>query len=258
LLAALSGLAAETGYEDGQPRDLGFPYADSNAGVTLAFAIVAALAARKRNGGGQIVDVSLWEAMLATSYSGWVNHAMGNPEYRPMGNHDPLHAPSNLYRSKGDDEWVAIDVRGDAQWRALCGAIGRPELAADARFRTREARKANEIELDRILGAWCAPQDRWELTRTLQAVAVPAFPCMTSRDMVNDEHLKARGAFTAGPHPEVGVQTLLGVPWRFTRRPNAKMSHAPLLGQHTDAVLEGLLGLNAAQRAELRARKVVE
>ncbi|MBI4083497.1 MAG: CoA transferase [Candidatus Lambdaproteobacteria bacterium] len=259
LLAPLAGLSAETGYQDGAPRELGFPYADPNAGVYTALAIAAALWSRDRHGtGGQVIDISLWEAMLATSFSGWMNHVVGNPPYRPMGNRDPVHAPSNLYRTRGDDTWVAIDVRSEARWRALCTAIGRPELADDARFRTRAARKANEDALDGIVGDWCAARERWEITRALQAQAVPAFPCLSSKDLAEDPHLNARNVFNRWAHPEVGEQTLLGVPWRFALRPRRTGPPAPLLGQHTDAVLEGLLGLDAAQRADLRARKVIE
>jgi len=259
LLAPLSGLAAETGYADGAPRELGFPYADPNAGLYAAFAITAALAARDRNGGqGQVVDVSLWEAMLATAYEGWMNHEMGNPPYRPLGNHDPVHAPSNLYRTRGDDEWVAIDARSEAHWRALAEAMGQPALAGDDRFRTREVRKANEQALDGVVGAWCARRERWEVTRLLQAAGVPAFPALSAKDLFEDEHLNARNAFNRWEHPEVGVKALMGLPWRYTVRPNGQGGPAPLLGQHTDEVLEELLGLNAAQRADLRARKIVE
>jgi crotonobetainyl-CoA:carnitine CoA-transferase CaiB-like acyl-CoA transferase len=259
LISPLAGLAAVTGYEDGIPQDIGMPYGDPNSGVYTAFAIAAALWARQRHGGqGQVIDLSMWEAMLCSSFEGWMNHAMGNPPDRPMGNHDPLWAPHNLYRCQGDDHWVAIAATNDTEWQALCQAIGQPERATEERFCNGAARKANEVALDQIIGVWCATRERWDITRLLTAAGVPAFPSMSMQDLIDDPHLKARGCFTHWQHPEVGLRTLMGAPWRLRNRPNDLGGHAPLLGQHTGAILEALLGLDATQRARLRAEGVVE
>jgi len=175
-----------------------------------------------------------------------------------MGNHDPVWAPHNVYRCQGDDAWVAIAATTEREWQALCQALGQPALVADPRFRDATARKANEAVLDQLLGAWCASRERWAITHTLATAGVPAFPSMSMRDLLDDTHLNARGCFTRWGHPEVGPRLLMGAPWQCTNRPNGLGSHAPLLGQHTDAVLEALLGLDAAQRAQLRAEGVVE
>jgi crotonobetainyl-CoA:carnitine CoA-transferase CaiB-like acyl-CoA transferase len=205
-----------------------------------------------------VIDLSMWEAMLCTSFEGWMQHTLGNPPYRPMGNHDPVWAPHNVYRCQSDDAWVAIAATTEQEWQALCRAMGHPELAADPRFQDAAARKANEAALDQFLSAWCATRERWAITRTLATAGVPAFPSMSMRDLLDNDHLTARGCFTHWDHPEVGARPLMGAPWRLTNRPNGLGSHAPLLGQHTDAVLEALLGLDAEQRAQLRTAGVVE
>jgi benzylsuccinate CoA-transferase BbsF subunit len=239
LIAPLAGLSAVTGY--------------------TAVAIAAALWARQHHGGsGQVIDLSMWEAMLSTSFEGWMQYALGNPPYRPMGNHDPVRAPHNVYRCQGDDAWVAIAAATEQEWQALCRAMGQAELIEDSRFQHMAARKANEAALDQYIGAWCATRERWAITHMLAAAGVPAFPSMSMRDLLGDAHLNARGCFTHWDHPEVGSRPLMGAPWRLTNRPNGLGSHAPLLGQHTDAVLETLLGLDGAQRARLRAEGVVE
>jgi crotonobetainyl-CoA:carnitine CoA-transferase CaiB-like acyl-CoA transferase len=133
-----------------------------------------------------------------------------------------------------------------------------PELASHPRFCNGDARKDNEAELDQLMATWCASRERWAITRTLATAGVPAFPSMSMRDLLEDAHLNARGCFTHWEHPEVGQRTLMGAPWRLTNRQNGIGSHAPLLGQHTDAVLQELLGLDADQRAQLRAQGVVE
>lgn len=235
------------------------PYGDPNGGVYTAVAIAAALWARQRHGGhGQVIDLSMWEAMICTSFEGWMQHAMGNPSHRPMGNHDPVWAPHNVYRCQGDDAWVAIAATSERQWQALCRTIGQPELADDGRFRQAAARKANEAILDQILAAWCASRESWAITHALATAGVPAFPSMSMQALLDDRHLKVRGCFTRWEHPEVGARPLMGAPWQLANRPNGLGSHAPLLGQHTDAILEELLGLDTAQRAQLRTAGVIE
>ena len=259
LIAPLAGVAAQTGFDDGVPQDVGMPYGDPNGGTYTAIALTAALLARQHHGkGGQVIDLSMWEAMVCTSYEGWMNHVLDNSGFTPMANHDPVWAPHNVYRCQGEDAWVALAVTHERHWQSLCQAIDRPDLADDARFRNAAARKTHEAELDELLAAWCERRDRWEVTRTLQAHGVPAFPSMSMSDLIADAHLLERDCFTHWTHPEVGQRTLMGAPWRLTRRLNGIGSHAPLLGQHTDEVLETLLHLDAEDRDQLRAEGVIE
>ncbi|MEE8394480.1 MAG: CoA transferase [bacterium] len=266
LISALGGLVGQTGYGDGMPRDVGMAYGDPNGGVYTAVAILAALNARgsprgspRGNGGAPpVIDTSMWEAMLFSSFDGWMNHALGNEPYPHMGNRDPYCAPHNLYRCRGGDAWLAIAVTDERAWRGLCGALERPDWARDGRLADAAGRKAAEDMLDKAIGAWCAGRDRWEATRILQGQGVPAFPCLSARDLVADPHLEARGALTRYPHPEAGARPLMGAPWRLAHRPPANRTAAPLLGEHTDDVLQNLLGRNAAQRAELRKLGAIE
>ena len=256
-------LCAATGYEeDGLPRSVRNAYADPNAGIYTAFAIVAALKARRAGEPGLVIDTSLWDPLLSTGCESWMSHVLGNPPLKPSGNRDPRWAPHNVYRcagdAQGDDRWVAIAVRSDGQWSGLCAALGEPSLAEDARYTTAAGRKAHEAELDRKLAAWCAPRDRWDVTRTLQARGVPAFPCMNSRDLAEDEHLRARGFFATFDHPEVGERAHIGIPWRLAGRPNGVRSRAPLLGEHTEATLRELLALSPSELKALRGRGAIE
>ncbi len=259
LISPLAGISAQTGYDDGKPQDVGMAYGDPNGGVYTAIAVMASLWAGARHGApGQVIDVSMWEAMLCTGFEGWMNHTLGNPPYRPMGNRDPVDAPHNVYRCLGEDAWVAVAVDDQAQWPGLCRALGAPELARDERFRDAAARKAHEDELDEVIGAWCATRERWEAARSLQAEGVPAMPVLDSKDLQEDPHLLARGCFTHWPHPEVGVFRMMGAPWHMSTAPNGIGHAAPMLGEHTDYVLDKLLGLDAQRRAELREEKIVE
>jgi benzylsuccinate CoA-transferase BbsF subunit len=175
-----------------------------------------------------------------------------------QGNRDPRMAPHNCFRCAGDDQWVTIACETDDEWQALCRAIGQPHLATDARFLTSCDRKAREDEIDDILTAWTAPRDKWEVTRTLQAAGVAAFPSMTTKDIAEDPQLEGRGFFVRLSHPEVGVRTNTGIPWVLAHSAAHVRSPAPLLGQHTDQVMRDILGYSEQRIAELKERKILD
>ncbi len=273
----LAGSSALTGYEeDGQPQNMRIAYADPNAGAYLAFAILAALEVKRQGGGGQTIDIALWEAFICTGFEGWMAHALGAEPPAPMGNHDPRFAPHNLYRCRGagsddedggeygggvkdgGDDWVAIAVTGQKQWRALCDVAGKPAWTDDPRFATAELRKARESQLDAWLCEWCRGQDKWDVTRKLQAAGVPAFPALSAKELSGNEHLLERGFLALSDTPEAGKRLHTGVPWRMRNRPNGVPFRAPLLGEHTDSVLKTVLGLDRAEIARLRDAGAIE
>jgi crotonobetainyl-CoA:carnitine CoA-transferase CaiB-like acyl-CoA transferase len=253
----LTGLSALTGYHKGPPQELGVSIGDPNAGITAAAAICAALAARKRTGRGQYIDVALWSAATVLAAEGWMEYAMNGTEPPRQGNRDVWMAPHNCFRCRGEDAWVAIACGSEEEWRALCRVMGQPQLADDPRFRTARERKAHEDEVEQFLSAWTMQQDRWEITHKLQAVGVAAFPSMSSKDLLEDAHLNGRGFFARLPHPQVGIQTHTGIPWILTKAPNGVRSPAPLLGQHTDEVLRDVLGYTDEDIVQLGEQQVL-
>ena len=256
-IAPLTGLSAMTGYAGGPPQEVGISYGDPNSGIHAAVAVTAALAARKRTGKGQYIDVSLWESVAALVPEGWMDYAMNGLEPTRRGNRDPLMAPHNCFRCAGEDEWVSIACGDDAEWQALCEAMGQTGLGTDARFRTVQDRKANEDELDTIITAWTRTRDKWQVTETLQARGVAAFPSMNSKDLADDPHLKQRGFFAELPHAEVGIRKHTGIPWLLSESPNGVQNQAPLLGQHTDQVMRDVLGYSDEHIAQLKERQVL-
>jgi crotonobetainyl-CoA:carnitine CoA-transferase CaiB-like acyl-CoA transferase len=257
-MAPLSGMSALTGYVGGSPQEIGLSLGDPNAGINAAVAICAALAARKRTGRGQYIDVSLWHAMTAVVGEGWMEYTMNGMELPRVGNRDLWMAPHDCYRCAGEDEWVSVVCGSEAEWQALCRAIGQPQLAIDTRFRTARDRKANEDALDQILTVWTTPRNKWDITRTLQAAGVAAFPSMNSKDLAGDVHLNARGFFAKPPHAEVGELLHTGIPWLLANGANGVRSAAPLLGEHTDAIMRDVMGYTDAQIAKLKEEKVLD
>ena len=112
-------------------------------------------------------------------------------------------------------------------------------------------------EIDRIVAAWCATRERWEITRHLQAAGVPAYPSQSNKDLTEDPHLVARDYFTRLPHPEVGTRIHPGIPWKLRHARNGVRSPAPCLGADTDAVLSELLGKSVDELQQLRDREVL-
>jgi crotonobetainyl-CoA:carnitine CoA-transferase CaiB-like acyl-CoA transferase len=165
-------------------------------------------------------------------------------------------APHGIFRAAGDDRWVAIAVRSDEEWRRLAGVMGLPAAERD-RLATLTARKADEDGLEALVTAWTAARTPEEITALLQEAGLAAAPAMTNRDLHDDPHLGGRGFFVELEHPEVGVRRHLGIPWTMSGTPCAVARPAPCFGEATDYVLGDLLGIDAAARADLRARGIV-
>src|SRR5216684_325760 len=257
----LSGLSALTGYRGGPPMHAGFSYADPNAGVHGAFAILTALYHRDTTGEGQYIDMSQWECAMGVLPEGILEYTMNGKEPARDGNRDPLIAPHGVFPSKDRfentgimiDMWVSIVAADDAEFGRLAGAIGKPEMARDPRFATAAARKQNEDELEATIAAWTSERSAAEAEQILQAAGVAAAVCAPNKVVSEDPHLKERDYWVYLDHPEVGVQQHCGIPWRMSRTDGNVRAPAPLIGQHTDEVLTQVLGYNADEVARLRA-----
>lgn len=256
--SALSGQFWLTGYEGGEPSEIGVSYPDPNAGVMGAYAIIAAVLHRDLTGEGQYIDQSQWEAVLVHMAEGLLEWDINHREPARRGNHDPMMAPHETYKSKGnDDQWVSIAVGAEQEWRALCRAIGQPALAQDPRFKTAALRKRNEAELDKIITAWTRERDKWEAAETLQRAGVAAYPSMSNRDLAEDRHLMERGYLVQLEHPEVGRRLHAGIPWKMSGTPCEVRHPAPLRGADTDDVLHALLGMSSDEINRLRKAGIV-
>jgi benzylsuccinate CoA-transferase BbsF subunit len=258
----LSGLSSLTGYKGWPPMHAGFSYADPNAGVHGAFALLTALYHRRKTGEGQYIDMSQWECAMDLLAEGILDYTMNKREPERDGNRDPQMAPHGVFRCLDlpekildvtIDMWVSIVAADDAEWGRLAQAIFRPELASDPRFATLAARKRNEDELEQTITAWTSVRTAHEVTEILQKAGIAAFTCATNKDVSEDPHLRAREFFVELEHPEVGKRQHIGMPWRMTRTPTRVRAPAPCIGQHTDEVLTQVLGYRPDEVAKLRA-----
>ena len=251
--APLSGLSSMTGYEGGQPEEVGVSLGDPAAGIATAHLLVAALIARRRTGEGQFIDTSLWEATASSAIEGWTQQILTGTQPDLCGNRDPIMAPHNLYRCQGEDEWVAICCSSDKQWERMATLLG----LETEQFSSQAARKSNEDELDSLIENWTASRDKWQVTELLQEVGVPAMPSLDAQELELDPHLNDRGFIERLEHPLIGKMAHTGIPWLLSAGGNGVRTPAPMLGQHTDEILSSLLQLSLPEIQDLRDKGVL-
>jgi crotonobetainyl-CoA:carnitine CoA-transferase CaiB-like acyl-CoA transferase len=258
-LAAAAGITAETGSSAEDPVGVAFGLGDMVAAVHAVAGTLEALDRRDRTGEGREIDLSQLEAMASHTGTALLESECGIPSLSYDGNRHPRMAPHRAYPSAGEDRWVAIAVATDDEWRSLCSATGRRDLADDARFATLPDRKANEDELDAVVGEWTRGRSHVEAAELLQSAGVAAAPVEDGRDLVDgDEHLRARGFYVELAHPAAGPTVHEGVAVRLGATPGGVVRPAPLLGEHTAEVLTELLGMSQSEIDDLVAAGVLE
>lgn len=263
----LSGLSSLTGYKGWPPMHAGFSYADPSGGVHGAYAVLTALYNRAKTGEGQYIDMSQWECAMGLLAEGILEYTMNGREPERSGNLDPFMSPHGIFRCLDlperiadvvIDQWVSIVCADDHQWLRLTRAIGKPELAADARFMTLADRKRNEDVLEAIINEWTSTRRVADVVESLQAAGVAASACADNKYLAEDPNLNARKYFVELEHPEVGVRKHCGMPWRMSATPCEVRSPGPCIGQHTDEVLTTTLGYSASEVEHLRALGALE
>ncbi len=250
-----SGMPSLAGEEGGPPVTSHVAHGDPVGGYNACAAVLVALLHRQRTGEGQHIDLSQVECMFPLIAQGIVaQSATGSPGPRP-GNRSALHVPQAFHPCAGEDNWLLVAVQDDAAWRALCGVIGREELAA----LTLDQRRAQEDALVAAISAWTRGQDADAAMARLQAVGVAAGISRKPLEITTREpHLQARGVYQVMAHPFIGEQPHTSLPVRPAGgAPYPVRASAPTLGQHNEQVLRGMLGLSAAEYTALEQAGII-
>lgn len=259
---AFAGLYAANGYPGGFPAETGIAIGDPGTGIAGAWAIMAALAARRRNGEVATIDGAMVEAVAATIGEPWMEWQSTGELPGPRGNQDPLWSPHGCYPALGPDRWVTIACTSETDWQNLCALMNADvidsDLANDPRFATAADRKQHEDTLDELIATWTIKHDRWDITRQLQEIGIAAFPSLSPVDLWGgDPQLAAIGMLETPNHGVVGERIIPGIPWLLSNTPNGIRLPAPLLGEHSTEVLTDVLGYSKEEVRSLINRGVI-
>ena len=253
---AMGGLRHVVGDPAKPPSRMGISIGDSLAATYAALGACMALQARHCNGQGQVVDSAIFEAVLAMMESLVTEYDQAGYVRERTGAILPNVAPSNVYPT-ADRQMILIAANQDTVFKRLADAMGRPELASDPRYATHSARGRHQEELDRLIGEWSATIPAETLLQRLNDHGIPAGRIYRAPEMLADPHFQARETIVRVPHPEFGNLAMQNVFPRLSGTPGRISRPAPELGEHTEAVLSGLLGLSAGEIDDLRTRGLV-
>lgn len=252
------GLMHLTGYPDRPPVRPGVTISDYLTGSFAASAAVAALYRRdaRQSGKGMVIDACLYGSVLRVLEWTLAGYDKLGVVREREGNRLANSAPLDNYPT-ADGTFVCIVAGSDTNFRRLCKAMGRPELADDARFATLAQRAAAGEELNDLVTAWTSSMTAAEVEAACVAADVPVARVFSSADVFADPHMAARGDLVTVVDPVLGDVRQQAPAPRFDGVAPAAPTGAPLLGEHNDEVWTGLVGLSAAELEGLRAQGVV-
>lgn len=259
---AVAGLTHLSGLPEAPPAGWGWSYMDDTGGMYGAMCALTGLYHRNLTGKGQHIDQAQMisaiplngPALLDLTVNGRGSRRAGFPPGNrahwpgtPLVNNyrGPTVAPHNAYRTApgGYNDWCVIVCRSDDEWRALVQVMGNPPWAAEARFATLAGRLQHQEEMDTAIEAWTMTLGKYDVTERCQAAGVRAMPVQSAEDRVeHDPQLRHRGMYQPLDHPVLGVHKVQNAPFKLSATPAENRTPAPMIGQHTQEIVEGLLG----------------
>jgi crotonobetainyl-CoA:carnitine CoA-transferase CaiB-like acyl-CoA transferase len=255
ILQAESGLMSICGEPDGGPTKYGVAIVDVCTGMLASNSILAALNARHRTGKGQKVELSLYETSLAMLINVASNYLTAGRNGGRFGNGHPSIVPYTTYRTA--DAMVAIGIGNERQFARTAEVLGHPEWAQDARFTSNRARVENRDLIDGLINEALSHDGADAWLDKLMTVGVPCGKINSVADALDDPHTVARDMIETVEHSTIGALKMLGIPFKFSDTACSVRRAPPTLGQHSDEILKGELGLDDKAIAELRQTKVI-
>ena len=253
---AFAGITGLTGYADRPPVRPAYFVADYGSGMFAAFGAMLALRARELTGKGQDVDMALYEAVWRMSGTHIANYGMQGKDRERSGNYFPGVVPAEQFGTS-DGHFLVINATTQRAFVKLCDAIGQPELVQDERFTPRNNLLKNHAAIHAILGEWVRARTLADCQETLDRFGVPATKVYLMEDIVGDAHFADRQQVVSVESPDYGHLLQPGVVPLLTGTPGRIPGRAPLLGEHNEEILQGLLGLTGGEVASLKSNGIV-
>ena len=263
IVQAVSGLTFTNGLPNEPPAGWGYSFMDHTGAYYMAIAILLALVHKQRTGEGQWVDLACTESALSlhgpTLLDWTVNKRPTRREGSPNSNRNewPAMAPHGIYCSAGEDEWVAIACRTDAEWNRLTDIIAE-SWCHDTRFGTLTKRLAHQDELDAFISQWTRALTKYECETLLQTAQIPASAVLKPQERIDIEPSTQNwGLWPEATHSEMGKVRVDGQPVHFSETDWSITKGAPCLGEHTDEVLKRLLDYSDREISQFHNEGVV-
>jgi len=251
---ALGGINSLTAY-DRDSRPCRIKEIDVTNGSAGAGAVMTALIHRRKTGQGQYIDLSQLEAAThATIGEHLLAVAMNADQTLPRGNRHWKYAPQGCYRCRGQDKWVVITVRTEAEWERFCEVAEHPEWKTDERFASLSDRMANHDKLDKLINQWTGTRENIEIMERLQANNICAGAVLDVDDLGKNPHLEDRGYFAAEKQsPDTRFP---GMPFALSESPGKVAWRGPALGRHNEHILCHLLGRSPEEVTPIKESEV--
>ncbi len=258
IFQGMGGLMSITGERDnepgGGPQKVGIAITDVLTGMYASLAVSAALTHKERTGQGQHIDMALLDTIVAFGANQILNFWCSEQVPQRWGNAHINIVPYEVFATS--DSHLILAVGNDSQFRSFCQVAGLPELADDARFKTNPDRLQHREALIPLLRAVMRTRQKSQWIQELEAANVPCGPINNYQEVFQDAQVRHRGLKVDMAHP-VGTVSTVRNPIRFSETPIRHDVPPPTLGQHTDEVLQGVLGLDAAALERLRQKRVI-
>jgi formyl-CoA transferase len=250
IIQAQGGLMSITGPEEGEPYKVGVAIADITAGLFACNAILAALFEHQRSGRGQRIDISLLDSQIAWLANVGSNYLISGEKPIRYGN-----VPYQTFRARNG--YFALGIGNDNQWRQFCEKAGKKEWAEDVRFRTNANRVKNRGDLIPLLDELFS---QWEISHWLaimETIGVPCGPINSIDQTLEDPQVRAREMVIAMSHPNAGTVRMVASPLKIPTAPPVFRLPPPMLGEHTEQILNEILGFDNKTVQVLRATQVI-
>lgn len=257
IIQAMGGIMSITGEPGGPPVRPGVSYGDIVAGLFLCIAILAALEERHTSGQGQMIDISMLDCQITVLENAFVRYLNTGEIPRALGTRHPVYTPFQAFPTK--DGYIAVAISGglNDQWPLFCAVIDRVDIIDDPRFADGWLRTQHYEVLEPILTQALKAKTTQEWVREFEQVGIPCGPVNTIPQVAVDPQVAARDMIVEVSHPAAGRFKVVNVPFKFSRSKCRVEKASPELGEHTEQILTGILGMSREEISKLRELRVI-
>ena len=231
---------------------------DAVAATNGVMAIASALVHRTKTGEGQFIDMSQAESFMTHLGEIYLENQMQSFPRQRRGNRHPDFAPQGVYKCSGEDNWIAISIKSDADWSKFKATVGNNNLNSDV-FDTLAGRQQHHDQIDKVINEWTCSQDRYDVLNRLQSDQITSGVVLDcGSDSYADPHLNERDFFQIVEHPSAGIYPMTGPIFKFESS-NGHVIHnpAPCLGQDNMYVLKEVLGYGTDKITQFEANEII-